>query len=73
MGAQSKTGVELNLDFFPLGWFLFLFPPTVAIDGIPHRRYWGTHFFELEPGRHTLRVFIKYFSSCPDGVRQGGC
>lgn len=65
MGVHLKAGIELDLDFFPLGWFLFFTRPIITIDGTPHRRSWGTHFFELEPGRHTLRVFVKYFAFLP--------
>ena len=61
MPTQSRTGVEVNVGFFPLGWFLFFCRPTIVIDGRAEQRSWGTHFFPLEPGRHTVKIFFRYF------------
>jgi hypothetical protein len=61
MDEQPRTAIEVKVGFFPLGFFLFFFPPTIVIDDVPHQKYWGTHQFEVEPGRHTVRIFIKYF------------
>jgi len=60
MQGQVKTGVEVKTGFFPLGFFLFFCTPTIVVDGKAHRKSWGTHFFELEPGRHTIRIFFSY-------------
>ena len=65
MDAESKTGIEIKAGFFPLGWFFFFFPPIIEIDGIERAKRWGTHFFEVEPGRHTVHIFIKYFYERP--------
>ncbi len=61
MDEESKTGIELKVGFSPISFWLFFLPPTIKIDGKPHRKYWGTHFFEVAPGLHTLRISVGYF------------
>ena len=61
MEQQTRTGIEVKVGLFPLAFFLFFFPPVIQLDEREHRKYWGTHFFELEPGKHAVRIFIKYF------------
>jgi len=60
MQGQPKTGIEIKMRFFPLAFFLFFCTPTIVVDGKAYRRSWGTHFFELEPGRHTIKIFFGY-------------
>ena len=57
---QLKTGIEVKMGFSPLAFLLFLCTPTVVIDGRAYRKSWGTHFFELEPGRHSVKIFFHY-------------
>ena len=57
---QTYTGVQIEMSFFPLSFFLYLCTPTVVIDGYPCRRPWGTHYFELPPGQHNIRIFFNY-------------
>ncbi len=59
MIEQTGTGIEVKVRFFPLGWFLFFFHPTIVVDDAEHERKWGTHFFKVEPGSHTVRIFIE--------------
>jgi hypothetical protein len=30
--------------------------PTIEIDGNAHRKPWGAHVFDVEPGRHVVAV-----------------
>jgi len=57
---QLKTGVAVKTGFLPLGFILFFCTPTIVVDGRDYRKSWGTHFFELEPGRHTIKIFFRY-------------
>ncbi len=59
MPQDSKTGIEVTIDFVPHG--LFLFPPTLLIDRQPCKILWGTHFFPAEPGRHSVTLRFMYF------------
>ena len=59
--AESRTGVEVHATFFPLSFFLFLCTPRIDIDGKVQKKPWGRHFFSLNPGRHTVRVYFPYF------------
>ena len=60
MTRQGVTGVEIKVGFFPLAFFLFACTPRIEIDGRVHKKYWGTHFFELSPGTHTITVYFRY-------------
>ncbi len=57
---KNATGIEVRVRFFPLGWFLYFCTPTIVVDGTAYPKGWGTHFFQLPPGRHTLKVFFRY-------------
>ena len=47
-------------------WLQALVFPVIEIDGERHKRYWGTHSFEVAPGRHTVRAWHRwfFFSQC---------
>ncbi|MCA8990796.1 MAG: hypothetical protein KDA88_02400 [Planctomycetaceae bacterium] len=60
MADQDETGVEIKLWFFPLAFFLFACTPRIQIDGKTYKRYWGTHFFDLAPGRHKVTIYFPY-------------
>lgn len=66
MTTLSVTGVEVRVRFFPLAFFLFFCTPRIEIDGVAHKKYWGTHFFELAPGSHTICIYFRYIfmSAC---------
>jgi hypothetical protein len=61
MATQGATGAEIKTGFFPLAFFLFACTPRIEIDGHVHKKYWGTHFFELSPGAHKITVYFPYF------------
>ena len=58
--ANSQSGVEVKLSFFPLAFLLLACTPRVEIDGQANKKYWGTHFFPLSAGPHKIRVFFPY-------------
>jgi len=60
MTEQGITGVEVKAGFFPLAFFLFFCTPRIEIDGQVHKKYWGTHFFEVAPGTHEIAVYFRY-------------
>lgn len=57
---QPWTGIQVETSFFPLSFFLYLCTPTIVIDGVAHRRKWGTHSFQLEGGMHNVRIYFGY-------------
>jgi hypothetical protein len=61
--SNNETGIEAKVRFFPLAWFLFFCSPRIEIDGIVHEKTWGTHFFPVTPGKHTIKIWFMYFSS----------
>jgi hypothetical protein len=58
---QPITGIYVELEYEPQAFFYSFCTPIIEIDGKPYRRRWGTHFLEVEPGKHTVRIFFKYF------------
>jgi hypothetical protein len=60
MTTRGVTGAEIKVGFFPLAFFLFACTPRIEIDGRVHKKYWGTHFFELPPGTHKITVYFRY-------------
>jgi uncharacterized RDD family membrane protein YckC len=66
----QNAEIKIRLRFFPLAYFLFFCTPTIEIDGVIHRRYWGTHVFPVAPGKRRIRIYIRYFfmSHCGDNA-----
>ena len=60
MAGQGITGIEVKAGFFLLAFFLFFCTPRIEIDGAVHKKSWGTHFFEVAPGRHEVAVYFRY-------------
>ena len=55
-----KTGIETTIKFFPLAFFLNVFPPTVEINGEKHPTKWGVDFYDLNPGQYIVKIYFKY-------------
>ena len=55
-----KTTLNVNLDFFPLAWVLFVCTPVVEIDGEQHSKKWGNHSFKISPGKHSVKIYFPY-------------
>jgi len=51
--------VEVILEYYWFAWF-YLLKPVVIIDDEKHFCNWGTHFFNLKPGNHHIKVYFKY-------------
>lgn len=58
--SPAPSVLQISLSFFPLSIALFLCTPRVVINGIVHRRAWGTHRFELPPGQYDISIFFSY-------------
>ena len=57
---EPETGIELTMTVFPLAFILYLCTPRVEINGKVRTKSWGTHFFPLKPGRHSVSVWFPY-------------
>jgi hypothetical protein len=58
--ASIRTGVEITTKVFPMAFLLLFYKTNVTIDGVTSAVPWGTHFYELEPGRHNIRIGFRY-------------
>ena len=60
---SPPTGVQLTTKIFPLAFLLLFFKTNVSVDGEAKVEPWGTHFYDLAPGKHSIRVGFRYFFS----------
>ena len=58
--GQPETVLAVKTAFFPLAFLLLLCKPTIVIDGKAYRKHWGTHSFEVDPGKHHIKIFFPY-------------
>jgi hypothetical protein len=58
--TESRTGVEITTKVFPLAFLLLFYKTNITIDGTTTTVKWGTHFYELAPGRHNIRIGFRY-------------
>ena len=65
-----KTGIEVKTGFFPLAWILFFCTPVIEINGQKNSKKWGTHYFELEPGEYTVKIYFPYIFKPECGANQ---
>jgi hypothetical protein len=57
----QKAIIKIHSSFFPLYWMLFIFKPTISIDGGPDQKPgWGDSTYTVEPGQHTVHIKIPY-------------
>ena len=64
------TGIEVKTEFFPLAWMLYMCTPVIEINGQKNSRKWGKHFFELQPGEYTVKIYFPYFMQNECGANQ---
>ena len=60
MVERGRTGIGVAAGFFRGAFFLFACAPRIEIDGVAHKKSWGTHFFEVSPGTHEVTVYYVY-------------
>lgn len=55
-----QSGIQVTLGFFPLAFLFYFSKPVVVINGYDMLASWGTHFFELQPGKYHVAVYFPY-------------
>jgi hypothetical protein len=56
-----RSGVQVTTKTPPIAFLFLLFKTKVTIDGDTHVVSWGTNYYALEPGRHSLEIGFRYF------------
>jgi len=59
--TQAQTGIELTTKYFILAFLIVIFPLTITIDGQPTKGKWGTAFYPVPAGSHTIEVSWKAY------------
>lgn len=58
---MQQGTIKIHSSFFILYWMLFIFKPTISIDGGPGQKPgWGDSEYPVEPGSHTVHIKIPY-------------
>ena len=65
-----KTELEIKLGFFPLAFYLFACTPVIEIDGEKNQRSWGSHYFEVTPGQHNIKIYFPYIGMSECGANE---
>ena len=55
-----QQGIEITTRFPPGAYYFHLCRPRVVIDGQITKERWGTKFFNLERGTHTIEIYFRY-------------
>jgi len=63
--AQSPTGIELTTKYFILNFLIVIFPLAILIDGQEIKGKWGTQFYPVQPGNHSITVLWKAYWFLP--------
>jgi hypothetical protein len=63
--AQSPSGIELTTKHFILSFLIVIFPLLLTIDGQEIKGKWGTQFYPVQPGNHTVTVSWKLYWVVP--------
>jgi hypothetical protein len=48
--------LEITVDHHPMGVTYSMITPTISINGVPEKRKWGTHLFQLPPGYYLVEI-----------------
>jgi hypothetical protein len=59
--SRSNSGVQVTTKTPPIAFLFLLFKTKVSIDGETHVVKWGTNYYPLEPGLHTIEIGFRYF------------
>ena len=70
---STQSGVFITTQRFPLAWLFWTFKTDVSIDEETVVVPWGTHFFNLAPGRHRIRIGFHYLWAKDMGADEIEC
>jgi hypothetical protein len=63
--SSTPTGIELKTKYFFLNFLIVIFPLTINVDGQTIKGKWGTNFYPVPAGNHSLTVFWKAYWVLP--------
>jgi hypothetical protein len=56
-----RSGVQVTTKTPPIAFLFLLFKTKVSIDSDTHVVSWGTNYYPLDPGRHSIEIGFRYF------------
>ncbi|MGB8197090.1 MAG: hypothetical protein WCF25_08815 [Acidimicrobiales bacterium] len=59
--TEPRSGVQVTTRTPPIAFLFLMFKTKVTIDGATHVVKWGTNYYPLDPGRHTIEIGFRYF------------
>jgi hypothetical protein len=64
--APATAGIQVTAKFFPLAFVLYLWPPTVEVDGQETKGKWNSPIqVAAAPGKHHVKISYKYYWFLP--------
>jgi hypothetical protein len=64
-----RSGVQVTTKTPPIAFLFLLFKTKITIDNKTYTVPWGTNYYPLEPGRHSVEIGFRYFF----GSNMGKC
>lgn len=61
----APTGIEVTTKYFFLSFLIVIFPLIVNIDGQDIKGKWGTQFYPVAAGNHTITLSWKAYWFLP--------
>jgi hypothetical protein len=58
---KPRSGVQVTTRTPPIAFLFLLFKTKVKIDADTYVVPWGTNYYPLEPGRHSIEIGFRYF------------
>jgi hypothetical protein len=58
--TNPTATIKVTTSYMWLSFFQDLCSPVIELDGKPHRRSWGTHSFQVTPGRHEVTAYHRW-------------
>jgi hypothetical protein len=59
--GKLRSGVQVTTRTPPIAFLFLIFKTKVTIDGDTHVVSWGTNYYALEAGHHSIEIGFRYF------------
>lgn len=67
IGLGQGSLIRVRTSYLPIAWLLSTVTPQICINQTVSPRAWGTHTFEVAPGRYTVEIYFPYLGISRSG------
>jgi len=61
LGLGQGSLIRVRTSYLPIAWLLSTVTPQILINNVISPRPWGTHSFEVAPGRYFIEIYFAYW------------